>query len=294
MKKLLLFLTCALFLAAGALAQATTWHVDAGYEGGDSDGTAGKPYVFIQDAIDGAAAGDEILVEPGSYPERLIISKSIAITGKVDGGSRAVVSPPIDVAKSSYSELIWIVGGLRKVIDPDPIVSISGLEIDGMNQEGIFAGIVSGYFHLHLEDVIIHSILHEVDPNDKYSPASLYGINITSGKLIVNDCRIFDIRGIYGQNVPYKSLKKESAHAVGIYADDLGGLSVTGTEIHDIVFEFGDASGISVHKPYYDEDRKFDNKTDVRSDFEISGNEIHGIRGDYYAAGISPKKRPVC
>jgi hypothetical protein len=288
MKKLLLLFACAMFLAAGALAQATTWYVDANYEGGDSNGTEAKPYVSIQEAIHMAGWGDEILVAPGSYPEVLTITKSIAITGVVDGENRPVVSPTTEAtgAKVRISEIIRITTDEKdKVLPVGPMaVNISGLELDGMGGGQVHAGIFSWGAILQLDNVIIHNIqLMPLGPlGEKMVSGNAYGVRINGGQISVKDSWIYNIKN---ENMFLKTAAPEKTtgvHAVGIYALGVEGLSVTGTEIYDIHCASGDASGISVHK----EDYFGGLKDGSLPDFEISENSIQFISAGNYAAGI--------
>ncbi len=86
-RKLLLLLLSLLALAAasdGALAQAT-WYVDDDNCPGPGSGTEEDPFCSVQDGIDAAKGGDEVLVSPGTYNE-LIDFHGKAITLRSSGG----------------------------------------------------------------------------------------------------------------------------------------------------------------------------------------------------------------
>ena len=103
-------------VAAGAL------FVDGNYIGSDSDGSEGKPYVTIQEAIDSAAAGQDIGIAAAKYDENLKITSSLSIEGRC---ARDVV----------------ILGTIE--VENTEAVAIRGLTIDG-GTPGIRASNVVG------------------------------------------------------------------------------------------------------------------------------------------------------
>jgi hypothetical protein len=62
--------------SSGRLIQGTQWHVDAGFAG-TGNGSPEAPFALIQDAIDAAAAGDNILIRSGAYTEDLTLADAI-------------------------------------------------------------------------------------------------------------------------------------------------------------------------------------------------------------------------
>ncbi len=60
----------------------TTQFVDAGYLGGDSDGSQDKPWLTVQAGIDAAADGAVVALAAGSYTEDLVIDKPLRLWGK--------------------------------------------------------------------------------------------------------------------------------------------------------------------------------------------------------------------
>lgn len=82
-------------LFSSAVAQ-TTWHVDV-HATGPGSGTPAAPYQSIQHAHDQPAtlSGDVVLVAPGTYPERVNVTKLITV--RSSGGPLAtVIKPPTD------------------------------------------------------------------------------------------------------------------------------------------------------------------------------------------------------
>ncbi|MBI4706143.1 MAG: hypothetical protein HY744_34035 [Deltaproteobacteria bacterium] len=62
---------------------AATEHVDGAYAGGDSDGSAGRPWTTIQQAVDAAEPGAIVAVAAGSYVEDVRIQdKPVRLWGK--------------------------------------------------------------------------------------------------------------------------------------------------------------------------------------------------------------------
>jgi len=60
----------------GALAHPQSWHVDD-----DLKDYPGAKFTKIQDAIDGASEGDEIIVHPGTYRENVVVNKKVTLKG---------------------------------------------------------------------------------------------------------------------------------------------------------------------------------------------------------------------
>ncbi|MBI4702524.1 MAG: DUF1565 domain-containing protein [Deltaproteobacteria bacterium] len=66
-----------------APAEDGTEHVDAAYAGGDSDGSAAKPWTTIQQGIKAAAPGAVVAIAAGRYDENVIISgKAVVLWGR--------------------------------------------------------------------------------------------------------------------------------------------------------------------------------------------------------------------
>ncbi len=60
-----------------------TAHVDQAYAGGDSDGTAARPWTTIQEGVDAASSGDVVALAAGSYQEDVqIAGKAVRLWGR--------------------------------------------------------------------------------------------------------------------------------------------------------------------------------------------------------------------
>ena len=77
-------------------------------------------FMGIQPAINAAAAGDALAIDPGTYTEQVLLSKSLTIQG----------ANHLIAAGSSPG-----VRGAESVLDGGFIVSASGAKIDGMKIE---------------------------------------------------------------------------------------------------------------------------------------------------------------
>lgn len=60
---------------------AADWHVDASAACAVGDGSASRPFCTIGEAVAVAAPGDQVLVAPGAYVERLALTHDISIRG---------------------------------------------------------------------------------------------------------------------------------------------------------------------------------------------------------------------
>jgi parallel beta-helix repeat protein len=111
----------------------STWHVNddaVGFE----DGSKHFPFNTIQEAVDAAADGDEVKVEPGMYMESVTITKSIKVKGK-DATILCPTTPEdAKLAESSakYDYLVGIFGGTYNA----DTATYSGIETISVEFEG--------------------------------------------------------------------------------------------------------------------------------------------------------------
>lgn len=136
-------------------------HVDAAYDGGDGDGSFGRPLTGIQQAIDAAAPGGVVAIAAGRYDEDLVIaSKPVALWGRcpamvevvgsmaalaaieIQFGSSgtelhrlAITGPSIGVAVSGSSEVLldrlWIHDTGWRGVDVENAVGNASIRVTG-------------------------------------------------------------------------------------------------------------------------------------------------------------------
>jgi len=106
-KSKLPFITVAVVLVLVLLCGAVTagapadWYVDAGYVGGDSDGSLEKPFTTIGEAITAASDGNIISVTAGVYTENVTIDKPITLTGPDSGSDLPLIKGTVNVTDIS-------------------------------------------------------------------------------------------------------------------------------------------------------------------------------------------------
>lgn len=113
----------------------TLW-VDAGYGGGSSDGTQGKPYTTIQDALDQvpvtATANynlTQILVAPGTYsgnPE-VLANQQVVITA-LSGNNSPLNPPSCPVIMTGH--FVWTLSAGAAGLS---VLTVRGVQFDGIN-----------------------------------------------------------------------------------------------------------------------------------------------------------------
>jgi len=123
----------------GIPVEPTTEHVDAGYAGSDSDGSAERPWLRIQDGVEAAAPGAIVAVAAGSYAEDVEVSgKPVRLWGRCPA-------------------LVELVGTGAEVGNLRVFEGGSGTEVRGLAiTSGVAGVIVSGAVGVLLESLWVH------------------------------------------------------------------------------------------------------------------------------------------
>ncbi|MFN0095762.1 MAG: nitrous oxide reductase family maturation protein NosD [Dehalococcoidia bacterium] len=111
--------------AAGALAVLAGLALAPATSGNAATHTV-SPGQSIQDAIDGAADGDTILIQPGTYAEDLVINgrTGLTIKGTAEG---VVIAPPVDTSCGGFGICVF---------------SSLGVRLERLTVQGFAAGVV--------------------------------------------------------------------------------------------------------------------------------------------------------
>ena len=123
-----LIVAVALAAAAAGKGDLQILYVDAANCPGPGDGTQANPFCSIQDAIDMASGGDEILVAPGAYTETIdLLGKTLALRST---GGPAVTT--IDAAGAGTVVTCAKGEGPNTVLEGFTITGGNGVEAGGM------------------------------------------------------------------------------------------------------------------------------------------------------------------
>ncbi len=108
------------------------WYVDDS-NAGSEDGTLAAPFNTIQEAVDAASAGHTVMVADGIYPEQVVLTKALTLSGENAGS---------DARTRSGAESIVDGGGSQTpfVIQAND-VTIDGFTITGGQNGGYYSGI---------------------------------------------------------------------------------------------------------------------------------------------------------
>jgi hypothetical protein len=111
---------------------ATTWRVDDDNCPRTGDGSKDAPYCTIAEALTASSDGDRIVVAPGTYPEHLLITKSVIIRGAQSGKKATKRSNPLSEESVVGSNL----GGFQ--------LAGNNITIDGFTVRGVTSGVGAG------------------------------------------------------------------------------------------------------------------------------------------------------
>ncbi|MHC4908811.1 MAG: LamG-like jellyroll fold domain-containing protein [Planctomycetota bacterium] len=250
----------ALLLAAPALAQ-TTWHVDDDACPGPGTGTPSDPFCSIQDAIDAAAAGDTVIVAPGTYPPFEIVEKAIVVRS----------TEPTDAAVVSST----IISGDWS--DPTPNISIEALEgaapvVSGFSVIGGSQGIAAlgmptitrcvvqgaewGMILFGGPATVTHCVIRDSSPSHWQEGG---GMLVGWGLPVIVNCSFIDNQGTYGG-----AIRQQSE----------GDLALTNCLFAGNAAEFGGAISLPSFSPTANVHA--DNCTFTGNDALLAGDVVHG------------------
>ena len=139
----------------------------------------------IQDAVEAALEGDEILIGPGVWYENIYVNKQITITGAGQGVTIIDGSQP---ALFSFGSCVVVAGVFSNSLEPFRLQSLTlrnglGAEIYGVVRGG---GIYSEYAKIELNEVTIEDCA--VEPQNTYDSMGWGGaICNYGGEYVIND-----------------------------------------------------------------------------------------------------------
>lgn len=132
-----------------------TQHVDGAYAGGDSDGSAAKPWTTLQEAVSSANPGAVVAIAAGSYLGDVnLVGKPVTLWGRCP----------------SMVELVGVGAQPATVMIRD---GANGAVVRGLALRGPSRGLaLSGSTDVRFEQLWIHDVVRGLEANDTIGPAS--------------------------------------------------------------------------------------------------------------------------
>jgi len=168
-------------LAPQAPALAADWYVDAGAACPIGDGSAARPFCTIAEALAVAASGDQVLVAPGSYAERLVLTDDLTIRGMAGAALTR-----IDAGLS---------GSVVEAVSAD--IRLEGLTLTN-GQASVGGGLRATGSRVTLIDC--HVSDNQAVATFGGRGARVGGLAIAGGELILERCHVTRNRAVGGPN----------------------------------------------------------------------------------------------
>ncbi len=165
-------------------------YVDGAYTGGDSDGTADKPWVSVQQGVDGAADGAVVAVAEGTYDETVLINgKAVRLWGICPAKTALVdtsgAAPVIRLHQAHGSEIHALaVSGPHVGIQPyrTTDVLIEGVWVHDLGNLGIDAERSGRDVSITVRDTLVERA--------SWHAVFLYGAEATLERVVVRQTQL--------------------------------------------------------------------------------------------------------
>ena len=175
---LLVFFATAFALTSFGLRQSMAATVQVG------NCLSGPPhYSTIQKAVNASAPGTTIRVCPGNYPEQVLITKTLTLTGvEGDTGSTPVITPPADGIVQNATGLAGSDAiGAQILVQNATGVNITGLTVDGSGNQLTCSPDLMGIYYQNASGIVSYVVTRNQNLGSGNECQSGEGIYAQSG-----------------------------------------------------------------------------------------------------------------
>ena len=179
-------------------------------------------YTSIQTAVDAAADGDTIFIQPGTYNESVFVDKDLTVVGGGGGPGAVIVHIPDDGPSRPFGFMNLKFGFWFE----DATAEISNISISGPSAKVSALVAVGG-------DLFAHDLVEDLDPYTRWPYGFLYMRGDATGVIQGNDSKAFvwlddEASPTIRQNTIHNVIRSDGDSAPHITENDVGGVWVRG------------------------------------------------------------------